>query len=165
MNDTKRIIQFLRFTLMNKLLLLSAILAILSSCDGIDFENEQTFSGTLQYVFHAPDTTAYNNTETYDICFKMDANYFARILDNGRKGCFGNVAKSNNSITFTGDDCACWCDCSPLVDCMGEMMFGTFSIEEETSTSLRLRYYEPISVSQAGTHYLEKIMELKVEAN
>jgi hypothetical protein len=48
-------------------------------------------------------------------------------------GCKGSFETKNDKIIFSSQDCSCWCDCRPNVDCGGDIIISEydFTIENE----------------------------------
>ncbi|RMH16093.1 MAG: hypothetical protein D6698_10190 [Gammaproteobacteria bacterium] len=50
---------------------------------------------------------------------------FTIACPNFRHGkCEGRVFAVSDTLSFIGDNCGCWCDCLPYVDCGGDHLLG-----------------------------------------
>ena len=44
--------------------------------------------------------------------------------------CKGTLNKTTQKIEFSTTDCGCWCDCNPLVDCIGHIILGSYDFQK-----------------------------------
>jgi len=59
------------------------------------------------------------------------------VLDNSSfevGSCDGALDRSLLTMDFTSDDCDCWCDCSPNVDCEGHPLLGTYAVQSDDAS-------------------------------
>lgn len=47
------------------------------------------------------------------------------------KACSGIVEVDENQVSLTSNDCDCWCDCSPYIDCAGHPLLGRYTLESQ----------------------------------
>ena len=62
---------------------------------------------------------SWGSTDTIPLDFSIDCTAFTHGT------CTGQVSISSDTITFESGGCECWCDCSPFVDCGGDLLLGT----------------------------------------
>lgn len=48
--------------------------------------------------------------------------------------CFGEIEREEDKIRFLSDDCSCYCDCDPRIDCVGDLILGTYNLQEVNDT-------------------------------
>ncbi len=58
-------------------------------------------------------------TDTSEIDFSIACTVFMHGT------CTGQISTSSDTITFESGGCECWCDCSPFIDCGGDLLLGT----------------------------------------
>lgn len=100
-------------------------------------QNGVTYEGTLTYVhkrtpLNDPSATAQSDSVIYDLRFELDNGILSqKSIANDSTTCFGEFTLTGSSFSFSSDECSCWCDCSPLVDCVGNILLGEYDAQTE----------------------------------
>jgi len=148
---------------MQKLFLLLTSLLILS-CNGKNkLDLSKTYEGKMTYIteriadhINRRDTTVFEN-----FILVLDDGEFRRYTS-GNEGCKGEFTLTDKVFTAETEDCACWCDCNPLVDCIGDFIIGTFEVIEFSEDKLILESFFKNDIGGVfGTYTIKKLIVLE----
>ena len=64
-----------------------------------------------------------------EVFFILEENKLKRQNLEGEVFCEGDYTLTDNKFEFSTDDCGCWCECSPVVDCAGDILIGEYEAE------------------------------------
>jgi len=64
-----------------------------------------------------------------EVSFKLENGKLKRQNLEGTVFCEGDYVLTNNKFEFSTDDCGCWCDCNPNIDCGGDILIGEYELE------------------------------------
>jgi len=112
---------------------------IISSCS-----RKETITNYIGTISIIRETTNQNSPEQEPVIFEFSTEV-AFTLQNGklkRKNAEGNIfcdgdyTLTNNKFEFSTDDCGCWCECNPNVDCAGDILIGEYQAEIEEGNLL-----------------------------
>jgi len=56
--------------------------------------------------------------------------------------CSGSLTRLRSRMVLASEDCDCWCDCDPSVDCSGHPILGDFDILSDDDTLVLNALYE-----------------------
>lgn len=148
---------------MQKLFFLLTSLLMLSCNGNNKIDLSKTYEGKMTYItertselINRRDTTIFEN-----FLVVLDDGVFRRYASR-KEGCDGGYAIKDNIFTAKTEDCDCWCDCDPTVDCIGDLILGTFDVLEFTEKKLYLKYFfERDYGENIGTYSIEKFVELE----
>lgn len=105
---------------------------IISSCTRK--EELIDYTGTITEI---RETTNQNNPEfepvihefSIEVAFSLENGKLKRKNAEGTVVCEGDYKLTNNKFEFSTDDCGCWCDCNPNIDCGGDILIGEYEVE------------------------------------
>jgi hypothetical protein len=80
--------------------------------------------------------------DSFSIKLKLSNGQFSYLTN----GCKGNYEIKNDKITFSSNECACWCNCCILCDCAGDWILSTFDFISENGHLIFTRSYGNISL-------------------
>ncbi len=66
---------------------------------------------------------------TIEVAFILEDNKLKRQTIEGNIYCEGDYTLTNSKFEFSTDDCGCWCDCLPNIDCGGDILMGEYEAE------------------------------------
>ena len=64
-----------------------------------------------------------------EVAFLLENGKLKRRNAEGTVFCEGDYTLTNNKFEFSTDDCGCWCECNPNVDCGGDILMGEYEVE------------------------------------
>lgn len=64
-----------------------------------------------------------------EVAFDLENGKLKRKNAEGTVICEGDYKLTNNKFEFSTDDCGCWCDCNPNIDCGGDILIGEYEVE------------------------------------
>lgn len=148
---------------MQKLFFLLTSLLILSCNGNNKLDLSKTYEGKMTYIterisehINRRDTTVFEN-----FLLVLDEGEFRRYTS-GNKGCKGDFTLTDKVFTAKTEGCACWCDCNPLVDCIGDFIIGTFEVIEFSEDKLILEsFFENDIGGVFGTYSVQKLIVLE----
>jgi len=147
---------------MQKLFFLLTSLLIFSCNGKHKIDLSKTYEGKVTYINeHIADHINQRDTSIYeDFLLVLDGGEFRRYPAS-MEGCKGTYAIIDNTFYASTDECACWCNCDPEVDCGGDLVLGTFLVVEFTENKLVLKsFFEQDYGENVGTYSVEKLIEL-----
>jgi hypothetical protein len=82
----------------------------------IEFSSNEVYSGKLctQTNWHFDST---------NVKLNISEGQFSYLP----KGCAGSYKIENDKISFTSDECSCWCNCCTNCDCGGNIILSAFT--------------------------------------
>ena len=131
------------------------------SCGGSDqLDLPVTYEGKMTYItewgadhINRRDTTVFEN-----FIVVLDDGVFRRYAA-GNEGCDGAYTVKNNIFTAETEDCDCWCNCAPEIDCRGDLILGSFEIIDLTPDRFVLESY--FENDFGGRYIEERFVELE----
>lgn len=148
---------------MQRLLFLLTFLLIFS-CKGkekvdlsITYEGKMTFiTERISDLINSRDTLVIEN-----YILVLDGGEFRRFAS-GNIGCKGDFTLTDKVFTAKAEGCACWCQCNPLLDCVGDFILGTFEVIEFSEDKLILEsFFENDIGEEFGIYRVKKLIELE----
>lgn len=116
------------------------LLTLFLSCKKQDFpEQNNTLNGSYVGAVIMNRAEGINGSfnvfsDTTELHFEIDGAKFK----NGN--CIGDLTLiGTDSLRFMSNDCGCWCDCSPFVDCGGNILLGQRSYSFD-GVNLKMNY-------------------------
>lgn len=94
-------------------------------------QSESALSGSYE------GEVTYHNTYTIDGDLIRDSEYTLEFEIELRDesfvsgDCKGDLRFNKLSLTASSDDCGCWCDCDPEVDCQGHPILGSYEVSTQ----------------------------------
>lgn len=145
----------------NLLSLFCVIFCFITSCDKSTIKT--SYIGTIK--IRSEYNGNFSAEQTYDIELEIEDNSFKRKLENSNRKCKGEVVWTNETIQFSSSNCPCHCDCSPCVDCSGDLILGKFDIIKNQNSELHLENEQVLAVDTSDNpSYVEyKTVLLKAE--
>lgn len=121
---------------MGKNIFLAALLCIFYSCGKkeiidvkVDIYAGKIIQKSVSYYVHVTgERDTFTRVDSLDVRVMMMQDSFCILGINDQKGCKGAIKKTTPSITFSSEDCSCWCDCNPLIDCGGNLLLGRYEL-------------------------------------
>ncbi len=107
---------------------------IISSCSQKETLIKDTYTGTITQI---RETTNSNIPEQEPVIQEFSAEV-AFILENGKLKCQntegtvfceGDYTLTSSEFKFSTEDCGCWCECLPNIDCGGDILIGEYEVE------------------------------------
>ncbi len=148
---------------MQKLFFLFLSLFIFSCGGKNEVDLSETYEGKITYITERV-SDLINSRDTFVVenyVLVLDDGEFRRHTS-GNEGCKGDFTLKEKIFTAASEDCACWCDCNPLIDCSGDFILGTFQVIEFTEDKLILESFFENDIGGAfGVYTIEKIVELE----
>lgn len=74
------------------------------------------------------------NIDTFAILLEIESNEFKRFFNNNNGNCKGLLNVAQSTLKFSSDECSCFCNCDPNVDCAGDFIIGEFENEFDGET-------------------------------
>lgn len=147
---------------MQRLIFLLTVLVIFSCKVRDKVDLSKTYEGKMTYItdrasdfVNRRDTTIFEN-----LILVLEGGEYRRYTT-GNTGCKGDFSLNDKTFIAQSEECACWCDCNPLVDCIGDVMIGTYEVIEFSEDKLILKsFFENNLGGVFGTYSIEKIVEL-----
>jgi hypothetical protein len=103
---------------MKRLIFLPLIsLIFFASCrKPLEFSSNEVYSGKLYIQTNL-------RSDSFNVKLNISEGQFTYLP----KGCAGTYKINNNMISFTSDDCSCWCNCCTFCDCGGDNILSAFT--------------------------------------
>ena len=139
-----------------ELTLLMAMLLTLISCKDRNTLNKLSgnYSGTLIQLRQNLLNGNLSNTsiDSFSISLSITDEVFERTNQLG--SCPGEIIVDGELLTFDSDHCDCHCQCSPFIDCAGDIILGEYS-HQWTGDLLTLNFEKQIdTVQMIGSDFL-----------
>lgn len=114
-------------------ILLSVCLLGLYSCNKTENApphfTDGNYNGTM-IIDNSVNNTFSSQIDTAQFSINLKNLTFSKSTDNWiSENCEGMIEIDASTIRFVGDNCGCWCDCLPHVDCGGDIILGTYLYE------------------------------------
>jgi hypothetical protein len=108
-----------------------AFIFLISACKKATIlQIEGTYSGKMT-------RTKFRGIDTVEVKIQFANNQFSYLPN----GCKGRFEIKNDKIIFSSQDCACWCDCSPIKDCIGDVILSEYDFTIENGHLIFTRSY------------------------
>lgn len=122
----------------------------------------KTYEGKVTYITEV--VSDWNNRRDTSIfenfLLVLEDGEFRRYAA-GDTGCKGDFFFTDEIFTAETEECACMCDCNPLVDCVGDIILGVYDVIEFSEGKLILKSFFKNDLGGAfGTYTVEKLVEL-----
>jgi hypothetical protein len=144
---------------------LLAILATLLSCGNNDEQPKGPLDGSFSGIFIWKQTSEFEgesatSSDTFNLEFTVQGDEFSD------SGCFGSFEElGGGSLKFMSDECGCWCNCNPAIDCAGHWLLGShsFTLDGDSLKMIDQPFNNTITYStgQTSYHKVEKMYLLK----
>ncbi|MEZ4963065.1 MAG: hypothetical protein R2830_24775 [Saprospiraceae bacterium] len=116
---------------MKNFLAISLLCIVLSACSKSEdnaFETLNEIGNTLNGDYsgilildrqNAINGNGFGWKDTFELQFSIKQSAF------NEGECIGQVVTKSDTISFQSNECSCYCDCAPWVDCGGNLLLGT----------------------------------------
>ena len=110
----------------------------LTSCNSkSDGDHDGTYEGQ---IISKTVQNRNDNVQTFIDTIEVTVTFRSDSFEVG--DCSGSVSTGANSMLLASEDCDCWCDCDPSVDCGGHPILGDYTILNDQDTLVLRAFYE-----------------------
>jgi len=110
-------------TLSYRLFLLLTLSLFMSCSQGDDIGLSGSYEGlVINQTVQIRDQSVTSFLDTLPITVTINKSQFIAGL------CEGSLQKPNSELRISSDDCDCWCQCDPTVDCSGYPLLGEYAV-------------------------------------
>ena len=128
----------------NFFLKLSVLALLLSGCSKDELKPviTDTYEATI-YIFTSNTISGIGPVEYFDtIRFDIKIDTSLQIFQDGP--CTGEAKFDSEKVSFYSEECACWCNCDPRIDCSGHPILGAYDLVASGDTLFLNYEYELI---------------------
>jgi len=114
------------------------IIMLIAGCNSNSEKDlDDTYDG---YIISKTVQDRNDNVQTFIDTLELRVTFTSNSFEVG--DCSGSISMGTNSMLLASEDCDCWCDCDPAVDCSGHPILGNFDILSDQDTLIIRAFYE-----------------------
>ena len=146
-------------------LFLVLIISFFQSCQKEGPFSELIYEATqynTRFTFEGTELVS-ERVDTFEYLVKIAGSQFLVITpDNSNSLCYGAFFENANELQFQSGECACWCNCSPTIDCGGHPILGLYERLNDDDENIELFLDMGMNDFAGFTYKRERALNLKL---